>query len=52
MADRQNRPLVDYNTNNGVESQNNSLKHTYFRNHRVTFLKGIKGENNDYVVRD
>ena len=28
MTDRQNRPLVDYNTNNGVESQNNNLKHT------------------------
>ena len=41
MACRQNRLLVDCNTNNGVESQNNNLKHSYLKNHRTTSLTGM-----------
>ena len=52
MAYRQDRPLVDCNTNNGVESQNNNLKHTYLKNHRTASMKSRKGESNDYVIRD
>ena len=52
MAYRQDRPLVGCNTNNGVESQNNNLKHTYLKNHRTASMKSRKGESNDYVIRD
>ena len=41
MAYRQNRLLVDCNKNNGVESQNNNLKHSYLKNYRTASLTGM-----------
>ena len=40
IAYRQNRIPVECNTNNGVERQNNTLKHSYLKNHKSTSLTG------------
>ena len=36
-----NRLLVNCNTSNGVEGQNNTLKHSYLQQHKTNSLMGI-----------
>ena len=40
-AYRTNRLLVNCNTNNGVERQNNTLKHSYLQQHKTNSLTGM-----------
>ena len=40
-AYRTNRLLVNSNTNNGVERQNNTLKHSYLQQHKTNSLTGM-----------
>ena len=41
LNNRNNRLLVNCNTNNGVEPQNNTLKHSYIHRHKTNSLTGM-----------